>query len=63
MAIHRQPAFVHCAPASIHAVITNPPYGLIEYAAKEQGKLRAGRGVEFLQASETLVQPRHGLKV
>jgi DNA modification methylase len=33
-----------CSPASIHAVITDPPYGLIEYSAKEQGKLRAGRG-------------------
>jgi site-specific DNA-methyltransferase (adenine-specific) len=33
-----------CPPASIHAVITDPPYGLIEYSAKEQGKLRAGRG-------------------
>jgi DNA modification methylase len=29
---------------SIHAVITDPPYGLHEYTAKEQGKLRAGRG-------------------
>jgi site-specific DNA-methyltransferase (adenine-specific) len=33
-----------CPPASIHAVITDPPYGLIEYTPKEQGKLRAGRG-------------------
>jgi site-specific DNA-methyltransferase (adenine-specific) len=33
-----------CPPDSIHAVITDPPYGLIEYSAKEQGKLRAGRG-------------------
>jgi site-specific DNA-methyltransferase (adenine-specific) len=33
-----------CPPASIHAVITDPPYGLIEYSAKEQSKLRAGRG-------------------
>jgi len=29
---------------SIAAVITDPPYGLIEYSAKEQKKLRAGRG-------------------
>ena len=33
-----------CPPASIHAVITDPPYGLVEYTALEQGKLRAGRG-------------------
>ena len=33
-----------CPPASIHAVITDPPYGLIEYSALEQSKLRAGRG-------------------
>jgi DNA modification methylase len=33
-----------CPPESIHAVITDPPYGLIEYSAKEQGKLRDGRG-------------------
>jgi hypothetical protein len=33
-----------CPPASIHAVITDPPYGLIEYSPKELGKLRAGRG-------------------
>jgi DNA modification methylase len=31
-------------PSSIHAVVTDPPYGLVEYTAKEQGKLRAGRG-------------------
>jgi site-specific DNA-methyltransferase (adenine-specific) len=29
---------------SIHAVVTDPPYGLVEYTAKEQRKLRAGRG-------------------
>ncbi len=29
---------------SIHAVITDPPYGLHEYTAKEQTKLRAGKG-------------------
>jgi site-specific DNA-methyltransferase (adenine-specific) len=29
---------------SIHAVVTDPPYGLVEYTAKEQEKLRAGRG-------------------
>lgn len=29
---------------SIHAVVTDPPYGLIEYTSKEQDKLRSGRG-------------------
>jgi DNA modification methylase len=29
---------------SLHAVVTDPPYSLIEYAAKDQRKLRAGRG-------------------
>jgi site-specific DNA-methyltransferase (adenine-specific) len=29
---------------SIHAVVTDPPYGLVEYAPGEQQKLRAGRG-------------------
>jgi site-specific DNA-methyltransferase (adenine-specific) len=33
------------APAcSIHAVVTDPPYGVIEYDAHNQRKLRAGRG-------------------
>ena len=31
-------------PASVHSVVTDPPYGLIEYTAKEQEKLRAGKG-------------------
>jgi len=31
-------------PCSIHAVVTDPPYGLIEYSEKEQVKLRNGRG-------------------
>jgi len=30
--------------ASIHAVVTDPPYGLVEYTEKEQIKLRNGRG-------------------
>jgi site-specific DNA-methyltransferase (adenine-specific) len=30
--------------ASIHAVVTDPPYGLVEYTEKEQTKLRIGRG-------------------
>ena len=29
---------------SIHAVVTDPPYGLIEYTPRQQQKLRAGRG-------------------
>src|SRR5665213_3516957 len=29
---------------SVQAVVTDPPYGLVEYTAKEQEKLRAGRG-------------------
>jgi DNA modification methylase len=32
------------SPCSIHAVVTDPPYGLIEYAARDHRKLRAGRG-------------------
>ena len=31
-------------PNSIQAVVTDPPYGLIEYSEAEQTKLRAGRG-------------------
>jgi DNA modification methylase len=30
--------------SSIHAVVTDPPYGLVEYTDKEQTKLRNGRG-------------------
>jgi DNA modification methylase len=29
---------------SIHAVVTDPPYGLVEYSDEEQEKLRKGRG-------------------
>jgi DNA modification methylase len=32
------------APNSIHAVVTDPPYGLFEYTAEQQKKLRMGRG-------------------
>jgi site-specific DNA-methyltransferase (adenine-specific) len=32
------------AADSVHAVVTDPPYGLVEYSDEEQGKLRAGRG-------------------
>lgn len=31
-------------PNSLHAVVTDPPYGLVEYSETEQAKLRAGRG-------------------
>lgn len=31
-------------PNSIHAIVTDPPYGLKEYTAKEKKKLRRGRG-------------------
>lgn len=29
---------------SIHAIVTDPPYGLVEYSEKEKEKLRAGKG-------------------
>ena len=29
---------------SIHAVVTDPPYGLYEYTAEQQAKLRSGKG-------------------
>lgn len=31
-------------PESMAAVVTDPPYGLVEYAPAQQAKLRAGRG-------------------
>jgi DNA modification methylase len=31
-------------PCSIHAVVTDPPYGLVEYTEPQQSKLRNGRG-------------------
>jgi site-specific DNA-methyltransferase (adenine-specific) len=31
-------------PCSVEAVVTDPPYGLVEYQADQQAKLRAGRG-------------------
>ena len=33
-----------CAPRSVHAVVTDPPYGLVEYTRAQQAKLREGRG-------------------
>ncbi|WP_245615477.1 DNA-methyltransferase [Afifella pfennigii] len=32
----------NCEPRSIHAVVTDPPYGLLEYTESEQEKLRRG---------------------
>ncbi|MEK6602909.1 MAG: hypothetical protein AABY69_00720, partial [Nitrospirota bacterium] len=34
----------HAKPNSIHAVVTDPPYGLIEYSPRELEKMRNGRG-------------------
>ncbi len=31
-------------PASVHAVVTDPPYGLVEYAPQQQQKMRSGQG-------------------
>ncbi|QNR50177.1 DNA-methyltransferase [Pseudomonas chlororaphis] len=31
-------------PASVQAIVTDPPYGLVEYTAKETAKLRSGKG-------------------
>ena len=31
-------------PGSLHAVCTDPPYGILEFTEKEIAKLRAGRG-------------------
>ena len=33
-----------CPPGSLHAVCTDPPYGLLEFSEKEIAKLRTGRG-------------------
>lgn len=50
---HGQAVLYHCdcmewmneqAPNSIHAVVTDPPYGLVEYTDQEQRKLREGKG-------------------
>jgi site-specific DNA-methyltransferase (adenine-specific) len=32
------------AESSLHAVVTDPPYGLLEYSEAEQTKLRSGKG-------------------
>src|SRR5436309_1122294 len=37
--------WLRCCPAhSLHAVCTDPPYGILEFTEKELAKLRAGRG-------------------
>lgn len=33
-----------CPPRSLHAVCTDPPYGVLEFTEKEVTKLRSGRG-------------------
>lgn len=33
-----------CEQNSIHAVVTDPPYGLVEYSQEQQEKLRNGKG-------------------
>ncbi|MDE0038011.1 MAG: DNA methyltransferase [Gammaproteobacteria bacterium] len=52
-AVHGNATLIHadcldwlkqCMPNSIHAVVTDPPYGLVEYSPKEQSKLRKGKG-------------------
>lgn len=39
-----RPWLAERAENSIHAVVTDPPYGMLEYSRKEMAKLRAGRG-------------------
>ena len=34
----------HQPHKSLHGVVTDPPYGLVEYTPEQQAKLRAGRG-------------------
>ena len=46
-ALHHQDCFEwleNCREESIHAVVTDPPYGLVEYTEKEQRKLFKGKG-------------------
>lgn len=43
-------AWLRAQPAnSVHAVVTDPPYGLVEYTEKEQQKLREGKGGNWRQ--------------
>jgi DNA modification methylase len=34
----------HRAERSIHAIVTDPPYGLVEYSREQQAKMRSGKG-------------------
>lgn len=34
----------NAAPSCVHAVVADPPYGLVEYTEKELTKLRNGNG-------------------
>lgn len=36
--------FVQRRPNTVHAIVTDPPYGLKEYTAEEKAKLRCGKG-------------------
>ena len=40
-----------CPERTIHAVVTDPPYGLVEYTEAQQRKLRAGRGGVWIPPS------------
>jgi site-specific DNA-methyltransferase (adenine-specific) len=45
--LHHADAFewlASCPDQSIHGVVTDPPYGLVEYRPDELAKMRAGRG-------------------
>jgi DNA modification methylase len=47
VALHHVDAFdwlTTRAPDSIHAVVTDPPYGVVEYSSEQQEKLRSGTG-------------------
>ena len=45
--LHRADAFewlASCPDCSIHGVVTDPPYGLVEYRPEQLEKMRTGRG-------------------
>ena len=50
------------SPNSVHAVVTDPPYGLIEYSSVEQDKLRAGKGGVLLSHLVSGALTRGGLE-
>lgn len=41
-----------CPNSSIHAIVTDPPYGLLEYEPDQQEKLREGKGGVWRQPSK-----------